>query len=120
MDEGGEFVLCHYVGGNVLNRYPHVFVLFHGRVEVEVFYVNGHVLGAWCGDDAVQMELDYGEVGGGSGHFSEVDYFVAAGFEADAVHVGLVGFEGGDDAEVGGDAVAGLVGVLDEVHGVGA
>lgn len=66
------------------------------------------------------MELDSGEICGGGGDFAKVDDFVAAGGEADSVHVGFVGFECCDDAEVGGDAIVRLVGVGNEVHGVGA
>jgi hypothetical protein len=66
------------------------------------------------------MEFDGGEICGGGRNFSEVDYFVAAGSESDAIHVGLVGFEGCDDSEVGGDAIVGFSGVGNEVNGVGA
>ena len=119
VDEVGEFVLFHDVGGDVLHWDPHVLVLFHGRAEVEVFDVDGHVAGAGSRDDAVEMEFDGGEVGSGSRDLAVVDDFVAADGESDAVRVGLVGFEFGDDAKVGGDAIEGFVGVLDEVHGVG-
>ena len=65
------------------------------------------------------MSFDGGEVGSGSGDFAVINDFAAAYGEADAIHLGLVEFESGDDAEVSGHAIEWLVGVLDEVHGVG-
>jgi hypothetical protein len=72
------------------------------------------------GDDAVEVELDGGEIGGGSGDFADVDDFIAADGESNAIHVGFVGFEGGYDAEIGGNAALWFVGVFYEPHGVGS
>jgi hypothetical protein len=102
----------------VLDWDPHVFVLFYGRVQIEILDVDGHVLGAGRGEDAVEVYFDRGEVGGGSGDFAMVDDLVAADGEPDTVHLGLFQFESGNDAKESCHAVVWFVGLPDEVHSV--
>ena len=66
------------------------------------------------------MTLDSGEIdSGGAGGARIIDSVSAAG-ETDAEFLGFVGLDGCDDAEIGGGAIGGLVGVSDKKHGVGA
>ena len=36
----------------------HKFRAFHWSVEIKIFYVNGHELGVFCGDDTVEEDFD--------------------------------------------------------------
>ena len=119
VDEVGQLVLEHDVGRDVFDWNPHVFELCHGRVQIEILDVDGHVFGTGSGEDAVEVGFDGGEVGSGSRDLAMVDDLVAADGEADAVHLGFVQFESGDNAKVSGNSIVGFVCVFDEVHGVG-
>ena len=112
--------MFHDVWWDPLDGDPHVLELHHWGAEVKVFNVYVHVFRAGGGDDAVEVEFYSWEIGGGSGDFAYGDEFVAADGESDAIHVGFVGFEGCDDAEIGGNTARWLVGVSDEPHGVGS
>ena len=40
----------------------HVFRVWHGCAEVEIFEITGDELGAWGGENAVDQDLDSGEI----------------------------------------------------------
>ena len=90
--------MFHDVGRNEFHWNSHVLILCHWRTQVEIFNVNSHEFGSRCGDNAVDEDLDSGELGCGSGDFSFVVDFVAAGGESNSMRFCFVGFEGGDDA----------------------
>ena len=53
------------VGGYVGQFESHVFWTFHGRVEIKIFDVDGHELGVYCRDDAVEEYFDSDHIGCG-------------------------------------------------------
>jgi len=66
--------------------------------KVKIFYVNVIEAGVSGGDDGVNEELDGGEVCGGGVNFDKVD----VDYPTDAIWIGFLGMEGGDDAEIRG------------------
>lgn len=119
VDKRLELVMFHDGGRNVLDGDAHVFVTRHRSVEVEVLDVDRHELGVLGGENAVGMHFDGGKISGGCVGFAVIFNAVAADSEADSTLFGFVGFERCNDAEIGGTAIAGHVGVLDEVDGLG-
>ena len=52
---------------------PHVFVPFHGGIEVEILDVDCHVVGVLGGDGAVLMQLDVEQDDGGRAAIAGID-----------------------------------------------
>ena len=73
-----DVVLFDKICWQVADFHSHIFATFHWRVEIEIFDVNGHELGAWGGDDGIDKELDHEEVDCWSAASTGVDYEVPA------------------------------------------
>ena len=82
------------------------FVLVKWSVEIYVTYVHGHILGAWSGNDAVDMHLECFKAGSFSADITRIvkDEVTAAG-DPGLVCFFLLWSDGADDSGVG-DGVA--------------
>ncbi len=60
-----EYVEINDVGGYVRQFESHVFWAFHWRVEIKVFDVDGHELGIYHRDNAVEEYFDSDHIGCG-------------------------------------------------------
>ena len=118
VDEGLQLVLSHDVRWDIFDGDPNILVARHWCAEVEIFDVDRHKLGVWSGEDAIDEDFDSGEVGSRRADVAFVDNAVASHGETDAFGFGFVWAEGGDDAEVSGNAVGWFVGVFDEKESV--
>jgi hypothetical protein len=77
--------------GNGGNHNPHVFLLCHGRAEVEIFKIEGGEASVGSGNDAVEQNFDGAEVGGRSADVVEVMYEISSDGKADAFFSVLCG-----------------------------
>ena len=97
VDQGSEIVLFHDGVWDVLDWDVHVLFALHWSIEIEVFNVRCHKLGAWGGEDAVEEALGCGNIGGLRADIAWVVDFVATDSETDSLGVGFVGLVGGYD-----------------------
>ncbi len=93
--------------------------MFHGGVEIEVGKVNGHELGIWGRDDAVEKAFDCGDVCGGSADFAGIVNAGSANGEAGAFGFLLFRTNCTNIAEIGGFAVGRHGSVANEEDDVG-
>ena len=120
LDNGGQVVLGHDIGGNVPYRNPHVFVPVHGIVEVKIFNIKGAESGIGCGDDTVDKDFRRGQVSGFRGDVTRKLNAIAANGATDAVLFCFIGLEFSDGTKIGGFTSYGKVGSWDKKNGVGA
>lgn len=62
VDKTFQFVLCHNAGWGVFDQNVHVIIAIHGCVEIKIIDVDGHEMGDWGGDKAVEKDFDRGEI----------------------------------------------------------
>ena len=106
--------------GEVPNFEAHVFVAGHSGVEVEIFDVNSPELGSRGGDDTVEEELHFEEIGGGLVTVMWVVYWIAANDEMRALGITLL-WSVVDHNPIIGDispACGGDIGLFYEKYGV--
>jgi hypothetical protein len=117
VDERRKLVVLHDGVGDDVQGDAHVLVLLHRSVEVEVLQVAGHEASVWCGDGAVEEDLDGGDVCGFGVDLAGVINPIATYGEANASWVRFFWAVGGDDAEIGGLFVFWDLAEGDEEHG---
>ena len=113
-----QVVLLDDVIGNDVNGDVHVFISVHGIVEEEIFNVNAHEAGIWCGDDTVEEDFDSGEVCNLCGDIERIVNFVATYCVSDMSHFLFLWSVITDNAKVGSSAAGRHLGGMDEKDGV--
>ena len=68
-----QVVIFDHVVREVQKLDPHVFITFHGGIEVEILDINRHVAGVLGGDGAVLMHLGGEQGDGGRAAITRID-----------------------------------------------
>jgi hypothetical protein len=119
-DEVGEFVLLNDEGGKKGDRRPHVFLVFHGGVEIEIFDIGAHPACIGRGDSAIDEQFDSGDLGArGGGDALAVDE-VTTDSPAHATWISFLAAASKDGAETSCCTSWWQLGWMDELAGVGA
>ena len=118
--EWEEIVLLDDVVRDSFERDAHVFIPFHGGIEIEIFDIHGHEFCVESRESTVDEQFDGGELSGLGANAAVVLDAVASSSEADAVWLLFGWLVGCDDADVGSLSAGREVRVLDDVDCVGA
>ena len=98
MDERCKIVLGHDRVGDDVDGDAHVFVLFHGRVEIKILEVDSHEASIGCGDDAIKEYLDGSEIGGFGADIAIILDAITTNGETDSPGVWFFRAEGSNNA----------------------
>jgi hypothetical protein len=118
-DEVGEFVFFDDNGWEKGDRHPHVFLAFHGGVEIEILGVGAHSAGVWRRDGAVDEQFDSSDLRARGGGDALVVDKIATDGPAHATRIGFLAAVGDDGAKTGGCATWWQLRGMDELAGVG-
>jgi hypothetical protein len=116
--EGLQRVLLNDFVGNYAEGKSHVFVPFHGSVEVKIFDVGDHEAGVRGRDGTIEEALGCSELGGGCADGTGVVEAVAANGESGAMSFGFLWADRGNDSAVGNLAIRGNLVFADPANGV--
>ena len=115
-----EIVFIYKVAGEVSAFEAHVLVAGHANVEVEIFNVNSHELGAGSGDYTVEEELYFEDIDSGSDTVARVVYLITTNGETHAVRTTTIWSIVDYNTAIGNipTACGGDIGLVDEKYGV--
>jgi hypothetical protein len=85
-----QFVDSCEVFGEFSEFHAHEFRAYHQGVEVEILQIDGAVACTFCGDDAVEMNLDCDHVNGGGTTIPGIGDAIATDGEASGIGIGLL------------------------------
>ena len=95
-----QVVMFDHVVWEVRNLEPHVFIPFHGGIEVDILDVDHHVVGVLGGNVAVLMQLDSEQGDGGRAEISRIDDALPPNCQACPVWVVLCWFVAHHNASI--------------------